>query len=198
VAASAGTREFCGVFPVFLEAPLLFLRELRSGDALSVWQWVGDPDAVRHVPLGPFDPAGAVRYVEQLIAEAKRVPRESYTLGIVERASSELVGTVALSVDSRAHRRAELGYILRRDVWGRGLATEAAGLMVDFAIEHLGMNRVWAVCDPENGASGRVLEKIGMRHEGTLRQDLLVHGVWRDSKLYATLAADRAVRDAYG
>jgi RimJ/RimL family protein N-acetyltransferase len=152
---------------------------------------VGDAEAVRYVPLGPLDPAGAVDYVEQLIAEAKRTPRDGYTLAVVERATGVVVGSAALGIDSRAHRRAELGYILRRDRWGRGYATEAAGLLVDFAFDRLGMNRVWAVCDPENPGSTRVLEKCGLMCEGRLRQDLLVHGLWRDSLLYSVIAADR-------
>jgi ribosomal-protein-alanine N-acetyltransferase len=54
------------------------------------------------------------------------------------------------------------------------------------------MHRVWAVCDPDNPASQRVLEKCALRGEGRLRHDLLVHGEWRDSLLYAALAGDRA------
>jgi ribosomal-protein-alanine N-acetyltransferase len=181
-----------GVYPVVLEGVSVLLREFRSSDAAAAYAWVGDPDAVRYVPLGPLDRAGAVEYVEQLITEAKREPREAYTLAIVERSSGEVVGSVALGIDSRAHRRAELGYILRRDRWGRGYAGEAASLVVGFAFDQLAMNRVWAVCDPENPASTRVLEKCGMTCEGRLHEDLLVHGLWRDSLLYAIVASRRS------
>jgi ribosomal-protein-alanine N-acetyltransferase len=182
------------VYPVVLEGVSVLLREFRSSDAAAAHAWVGDPDAVQYVPLGPLDRAGAVDYVEQLITEAKREPRDAYTLAVVERSSGEVVGSVALGVDSRAHRRAELGYILRRDRWGRGYATEAASLTIGFAFDQLAMNRVWAVCDPENPASTRVLEKCGMHCEGRLHEDLLVHGLWRDSLLYAVVASQR--RDA--
>ena len=181
------------MYPVVLEGVSVLLREFRSSDAAAAFAWVGDPDAVRYVPLGPLDAAGAFDYVEQLVAEAKRDPRDAYTLAIVERATGEVVGSVALGVDSRAHRRAELGYILRRDRWGRGFATEAASMMIDFAFDELGMNRVWAVCDPNNPGSTRVLEKCGLTCEGTLREDLLVHGTWRDSLLYAVVASARPV-----
>jgi RimJ/RimL family protein N-acetyltransferase len=179
------------VYPVVLDGLSVLLREFRSSDAPAAHGWVGDPDAVRYVPLGPLDTAGSVEYVEQLIAEAKRDPRDAYTLAIVEKDSGEVIGSVALGIDSRAHRRAELGYILRQDRWGRGYATEAASLMIDFAFDQLAMNRVWAVCDPENPASTRVLEKCGMTGEGRLHEDLLVHGLWRDSLLYAVVASSR-------
>jgi len=64
--------------------------------------------------------------------------------------------------------------------------------MIDFAFDQLGMNRVWAVCDPDNPASTRVLEKCAMTCEGRLREDLLVHGLWRDSLLYAVVASSRS------
>jgi ribosomal-protein-alanine N-acetyltransferase len=180
------------VYPVALGGPSVRLREFRSADAVAAWAWLGDDEAVRYVPLGPLDEAGSVDYVEQLISEARRSPRDAYTLAIVEQGSGEVVGSVALGIDSRVHRRAEIGYILRRDRWGRGYAAEAAGLVIDFAFEQLGMHRVWAVCDPDNPASQRVLEKCALRGEGRLRHDLLVHGEWRDSLLYAALAGDRA------
>lgn len=185
------------MYPVQLEGPRVRLREFHSADALAAHAWVGDPEAVRHVPLGPLDEGGAVDYVEQLVAESRRDPRDGYTLAIVEIATGEVIGSVALGIDSRVHRRAELGYILRRDRWGRGFGTEAASLVIDFAFERLAMHRVWAVCDPDNPASKRVLEKCGMRCEGRLRDDLLVHGVWRDSLLYAVLASERHEPDGY-
>jgi RimJ/RimL family protein N-acetyltransferase len=178
------------VYPVMLEGPEVTLREIDMSDVPAVGKWVGDPEAVRYVPLGPLEPAATVRYVEQLVTEAHREPREGYTLAIVDRAAREVIGSAALSIDSRTHRRAELGYILRRDAWGRGLATAAAARMLRFAFDELGINRVWAVCDPDNPASIRVLQKVGMAEEGRLRQDLLVHGVWRDSLLFATVASD--------
>lgn len=185
------------MYPVLIEGATVTLREFISSDIAAVSEWVGDAEAVRYVPLGPFDVAGVVDYVEQLITEAHREPREGYTLAIVETATGDVVGSVALGIDSRAHRRVELGYILRRDAWGRGLATEAARLAVDFAFDKLGANRVWAVCDPDNPASVRVLQKLGMKEEGHLRDDLLVHGLWRDSLLYAVVAADRPGSDDY-
>ncbi|HEX7094524.1 MAG TPA: GNAT family N-acetyltransferase [Acidimicrobiales bacterium] len=186
------------MYPVQLEGAAVLLREFRSTDAPAALAWTGDPEAVRFVPLGPLDANGAVDYVEQLVAESRREPREGYTLAIVERATGEVVGSVALGIDSRVHRRAELGYIVRRDRWGRGYATEAASLVIDFAFERLAMHRVWAVCDPDNPASLRVLEKCGMRCEGRLRDDLLVHGTWRDSLLYAVIADDRRGGDDPG
>lgn len=167
------------------------LRELVDADAPAVHAWVGDPVVVAHVPLGPLDRAATVAYVAQLVTEAGRTPRLTYPLVIERRRDGAAIGAVTIGIDSFEHRRAELGYILRRDAWGHGYGTEAARLARDFAFDHLGAVRLWAVSDPDNPASSRVLEKIGMRREGVLRSDLVVHGRRRDSVLHAMLADDR-------
>ena len=104
----------------------------------------------------------------------------------------QVVGGVELSVDSIEHRRVELSYYIVPDARGRGLATAAVLAAVDVAFGPLGMHRAWAVCDPANDASRRVLERAGFRYEGRLRDDMLVDGSWRDSLVYGLVATDRA------
>jgi len=69
---------------------------------------------------------------------------------------------------------ADIGYVLSRSLWGRGHMTEAANAVVEWAINLDFVYRVWAVCDVENKASARVLEKVGMQREGILRR-YIVH-----------------------
>jgi len=85
------------------------------------------------------------------------------------------------------HRCAELGFGIRRDLWGQGLATEAARLIVDFGFQALGLHRVTAGHHPDNRASARVLHRLGMTREGRLRESLLAYGRWRDSIIYSVL-----------
>ena len=182
------STRLSGVYPVALEGERLWLREFDPADAPAVQRWTGDVAVVQYVPLGPTDDDGAAQYVRGLVAESRVEERTAYTLGLVERETGDLVGAVALTIDSRRHRRAELGYLVRRDRWGQGYATEAAALMVGFGFADLGLHRLWAVCDPANHQSVRVLVKLGMHREGLMRHDLLVGDEWRDSELYAVLA----------
>jgi ribosomal-protein-alanine N-acetyltransferase len=177
------------VYPIAVQGTRVRLRELDERDAPAVHAWTGDETAVEYVPLGPLDLPGTFRYVRQLVGEARQRPREAYTVAIADP-QGDVVGTVSLLVESPTHRRGEIGYILRRDQWGLGYATEAAGLMIDLAFRDLGLNRVWAVCDPDNPASARVMEKVGMRYEGCLRGDLLVRGAFRDSLVFGIVAND--------
>jgi RimJ/RimL family protein N-acetyltransferase len=87
----------------------------------------------------------------------------------------------------RSHKRAEIGFTLRRDRWGAGLATEASRLLLAFGFDQLGMHRIEATSHPDNVASIRVLEKIGMSLEGRIRDHLFVRGGWRDSLVFSIL-----------
>jgi RimJ/RimL family protein N-acetyltransferase len=106
----------------------------------------------------------------------------------VPKPKEVLVGTIGLIHESR-HAHAELGYWIGHGWWGRGFATEAARRVVAWAFEEGGVHRVYGQHFATNPASGRVLEKCGMRREGLLRshyvrfevaQDVCVYGLLRD------------------
>ncbi|CAH1059687.1 hypothetical protein PAECIP111894_05899 [Paenibacillus pseudetheri] len=84
-------------------------------------------------------------------------------------------------------RSGEIGYTVHPDVWGQGVATAAAGLMLNFGFEELHLHRIYATCDPRNSGSSKVLTKIGMTYEGRLRDALLIKDGWRDSLMFSML-----------
>lgn len=187
-------REDLDVYPVVIEGERIVLREFTPDDAADVYRWVGDFEAVAHVPLGPLDRPATVRYLSQLISNSEAKPRLSYPLGIERRSDRALVGSIDVEIDSMEHKRAEVGFIVRREEWGLGYASEALALARDFVFDHLGVVRLWAVCDPENLASAAVLRRCGMSFEGLLRGDLDVRGERRDSMMFAVLESDRSAR----
>jgi RimJ/RimL family protein N-acetyltransferase len=89
-----------------------------------------------------------------------------------------------------AHRHAEIGYLLRRDRWGQGLAREAVGAVLGHCFGAMGLHRVQAVIDPENVASRRLVEGFGFKQEGVLRETLFLGGAWRDDVIYGLLARE--------
>ena len=101
----------------------------------------------------------------------------------------ELCGAVGLHI-AGDHKHAELGYWIGVPFWGRGYATEAASSAVSFGFEALQLNRIFAQCFAGNTSSHRVLEKIGMRHEGRLRQHVQKWGEFIDVDNYALLARE--------
>ena len=90
---------------------------------------------------------------------------------IVRKNDSALVGMIELRIDKSA---ANLGYVVAREHWGNGYATEATKTVVEWAMRQDSIYRIWATCDVENLASARVLEKAGMQREGILRR-FIVH-----------------------
>lgn len=107
-------------------------------------------------------------------------------LSIRLRSDGQLCGGVGL-LPNAAHQHAELGYWLGIPFWGNGYATEAAGAVVRYGFEQIKLHRIFASHFEGNIASKRVLEKIGMRYEGCLRQHILKWGRFIDLELYAIL-----------
>jgi RimJ/RimL family protein N-acetyltransferase len=105
------------------------------------------------------------------------------------RDTRDLVGTISLIV-ARAHFRAELAYWVATHHWNRGYCTEAARVVVDFGFRHLKLHRIQGRHLVRNPPSGRVMQKIGMRHEGVQREAVLKWGRFEDAAVYAILASE--------
>lgn len=153
-------------------------------------RFTSDPAVVEHLTFGPNELADTEAFLRRTAEAARASPRRSYEVALTDRESGELIGGIRLGIESDVHRDASLGYILRRDLWGRGLVTEAATAMVGFGFSRLGMHRIWATCAVDNIGSRRVLEKIRMKREAHLREHSWVKGHWRDSYLYAVLESE--------
>jgi len=110
-------------------------------------------------------------------------------LGIVVRESDTLCGGVGLRIEPD-HRRAELGYWIGVPYWGKGYATEAARAVVEYGFGTLRLHRIFASHFANNPASARVLRKIGMRHEGSLRARVLKWGEFLDLEMYGMVVSD--------
>jgi ribosomal-protein-alanine N-acetyltransferase len=153
--------------PDVLETSRLRLRPPRVEDAPAIFEgWAQDAAVTRYLRWGPHRTVADTR---RFLEEAQRAHAHGVEIVwlVEDRGDARLLGSIALRPDGH---RVELGYALARHAWGRGLATEAAGALTDWALAQPEIYRVWAVCDVENVASARVLEKIGMQREGLLRR----------------------------
>jgi len=165
----------------------LCLREYRTDDVAAVLAYASDPEVTRYLPWGPEGPEEVSAFLERTAAEAREAPRRQWELAAVRRDTQELLGAGRIGIVSFENRLGDVGYVLRRDAWGKGLGGEIAELLVRFGFAGLGLHRIEATCDPENQASRRVLERAGLRCEGLVREHLLVRGRWRDSLLFGIL-----------
>ena len=165
------------------------LRQVVEDDLDGLLAVFGDADALRYWSHGPLaDREAARRYLGDI--EAGRRDGSFYQWGIAEAASDRLVGTVTITAWDRENRRAEIGFILHPSMQGRGLASEAVRTSLAFAFGPMDLHRVEADVDPDNEASLRLLERIGFKREGVLRERWFTFGTWKDTVLLGLLAGD--------
>lgn len=169
----------------------LELRPFRPSDAADVQRLAGDPDVARttlNVPH-PYEDGMAEAWIETHAEQ--REAGTNLVYAIADRATGALIGTINVVI-SKAHERGELGYWIGKRFWGQGYCTEAARALVDCCFDRLGLNRVFAHHLEGNPASGRVMEKVGMRREGRLRQQVSKDGKLLDVIAYGMVRDDRA------
>jgi RimJ/RimL family protein N-acetyltransferase len=170
-----------------LRTQRLILRPFTLDDALAVEVLAGArevADTTLHIPH-PYPAGGA----EQWIATHPVTwdAGTGVTYAVTDAGTGVLMGAVGLTV-TPAHARAELGYWLGVPYWNRGYSTEAANAVVDFGFTHLGLHRIQAHYLTRNPASGRVMQKLGMRSEGVSRHAVRKNDRFEDLETYAILA----------
>jgi ribosomal-protein-alanine N-acetyltransferase len=169
----------------------LLLRDVAADDEAALLVLEADPALYRYRDSSPPPEEEIRAFFRQTLDVPALDPRPAYRLAIILPADRRLIGMVSLTITNRELGQAELGYRLGPASWGQGYASEAAQALVDFGFAAVGLHRIYALCHPDNIGSRRVMEKIGMRYEGHLREDWRYRdGTWRDSLLYAILEQD--------
>lgn len=166
----------------------LCLRPYALSDAPDMVRLANDPEVARHTLIPyPYTLEMAETWIGTHGPRLKQGARVTYA--ITRLADTRLMGTVALGIDA-LHDRADLHYWLGKAFWGQGYATEAAERVIRYGFERFRLHRIQASHSTQNPASGRVLQKLGMRYEGRMRQALKRWDAYQDLELYALLADD--------
>jgi len=175
--------------PQELRTARLLLRSLERSDIPAILRLAGAHEIAAttlHIPH-PYDSPQAEDFLARMDAECRQGSAAVFAVTI--SSSGELCGACGLHVSS-VQQRAELGYWIGVPYWGRGFATEAAHAVVEFGFNTLGLHRIHASHFAGNIASGRVLEKIGMLHEGRSREHVQKWDRFVDLENYGVLAAE--------
>ena len=172
-----------------IETDKLILRPFAISDAPEVQRLAGD-EAIASTTINiphPYEDGAAEAWISK---HAERYASgDMCEFAITLRDNGALIGAIMLAVEQR-HSRAELGYWIGVPYWGNGYCTEAARAMLEFGFNTLGLNRIHAVHFARNPASGRVLQKIGLRREGCFRQHVLKWDRFEDLEVYGILRDD--------
>jgi RimJ/RimL family protein N-acetyltransferase len=167
----------------------LLLRPFQLSDANDVQRLAGDfeiADTTLFIPH-PYENGVAEQWIRT--HEEKFKQGQEFIFAITLRSTAELIGSIGLVINKK-HEKAELGYWIGKPYWNKGYATEAAGVMLKFGFEDLELGRIHAHYFARNPASGKVMEKLGMQHEGTLRNDIKKWGKFEDIKMYGILRSE--------
>jgi [ribosomal protein S5]-alanine N-acetyltransferase len=167
----------------------LVLRPPEGSDAQALLAIFSDPEVTRYWATPPWTTTEqAVARIEQ---DRKNLDEGSAVSLVLQPADGgAILGRVALFAFVEGSQRAELGYVLARRAWGKGLNHEALRAFLGYGFSQLALRRVEADIDPRNERSARTLERLGFTREGYLRERWVVGGEVSDTALYGLLSKD--------
>jgi ribosomal-protein-alanine N-acetyltransferase len=169
-----------------IEAPRLCLRPVHEDDVDALYRIFSHPEVMRYWGAPALaDREAAVQLLKEIHDGFQG--RRAMKWGVAQRTDNALIGTTTLFNLNLENRRAELGYGLDRNYWGKGYMTEALQALLHYAFEGLGLHRLEADVDPRNAASIRTLERLGFQREGYLRERWQVNGEIQDALFFGLL-----------
>jgi RimJ/RimL family protein N-acetyltransferase len=174
-----------------IETERLILRTFTRDDFEALHAYQSRDDVVQWLLWGART-EDEVRAALQLKLASVSIADEGdvLALALTLKGTGELVGDVILQLVSAEQRCGEIGYIVHPDHRGRGYAVEACRELLRIAFEDLGLHRVIGRLEPRNVASGRVLEKLGMRQEAHFVENEYIKGEWQSEVVFAMLARE--------
>ncbi|WP_413288282.1 GNAT family N-acetyltransferase [Bdellovibrio sp. HCB337] len=174
--------------PTF-ETARLILRPFRLEDAKTVQRLAGDKvisDLTGTIPY-PYPDGLAESWIQK--HPEHFATGVGLTMAVTLKETGELIGCVGIMI-AKTHQKGEIGYWLTPQHWSKGYITEASRVCVDFAFKNMGLNKITSRHLTHNPASGKVMQKIGMKHEGTLRQETFKNGAFYDLDVYGLLKSE--------
>jgi RimJ/RimL family protein N-acetyltransferase len=167
-------------------------------DWRRVLEYQSDPLYLRYYEWTDRTPEAVQEFTGWFLTHQTKAPRFKFQLAVTLKSSHLLIGNCGVRMDKVDAVEADIGYELDPNYWNYGYATEAAHAIVDFGFSSFGVHRIWANCVADNVASAHVLEKLGIKLEGRLRENQFYKGRWWDTLIYAVLADEwQAHKQAY-
>lgn len=170
-----------------LETDRLLLRQMLVGDCHDMYEYARRADVTKHLTWSPHP---NVEYTKEYLAYLSHHYRlgDFYDWAVILKEENKMIGTCGFTRFHFPHDSAEVGYVIHPGYWGRGIATEALSAVIRFGFETIGLHRIEAKYMPENEASRRVMEKVGMHFEGISYGGMKIKEIYRDIGTCAILA----------
>ncbi|KOR76299.1 GNAT family N-acetyltransferase [Paenibacillus solani] len=176
-----------------LETERLRLRRVSMQDADQMFAYASDDEVARYVTWETHSSIDdSKNFIQFILFQYAKHDIAPWAIELKE--NGRMVGTVDFVWWKPEQQIAEIGYVLARECWGQGLMTEAAAALLKLAFGEMELERIQARCFSENIGSQRVMEKIGMSYEGTLRKGIKIKGRHWDIKMYSILKEEFQAR----
>lgn len=171
---------------VLLETERLLLRRFEISDSKDMYNnWASDEEVVKYLTWKKYK---NVEVAEETISSwIKNYDKDDfYQYAIVLKSTNDLVGSIC-AIPYTEKEAAYLGYCIGKKWWGQGIVVEACKKLFEYLFLEVGFNRIAAICDVENISSEKVMKKLGMKYEGTLRQNGISNKGIYDEVYYSIL-----------
>lgn len=173
-----------------LKTDRLLLRRFQANDGADLYDYLSDPETVKYEPYGVYT-------LDEAKKEAARRSSDPAFWAVCLKETKKMVGNIYFArQEPETFKTWELGYVFNSSFSGRGYATEAAKRILKYGFEACGAHRIEASCNPQNTRSWRLLERLSLRREGYLVQNIYfqLDGTgqpnWQDTYVYAMLASE--------
>ena len=175
-------------FPI-LETDRLILRNITTEDANCILKYLSDEEVMTYYGMTPFksitDALDEISWYDSILTN-----KSGIRWGITLKHQDRVIGSCGFLNAVPQHFRIEIGYELSKDLWGRGLASEAVEAIIHYGFKELGLQRIEALIEPPNRSSRRLVEKLGFVREGLLRNYEFTNKGFDDLYMYALLKTD--------
>lgn len=172
---------------MLLQTERLLLREFTESDWSAVLAYHSAPGYQRFYPEVGRTEKDARAFVDRFVQWQREEPRSKYQWAVVLRRRDQLIGNCGIRKSEPDVSEAEIGCELAPEHWGRGYPAEVGHLLLRFGFTELGLHRIHAHCLAANTAAVYWAEKLGMREEGRLRENVCIRGRWCDTLVYGIL-----------
>jgi [ribosomal protein S5]-alanine N-acetyltransferase len=169
-----------------LETERLVLRKITLSDADDVFEYASDNNVSKYTTWeSHITKEDTLAFLNVVIKKYENNQPSEW--GIIYKETNKFIGTCGWVYWNVAHNRAEIGYVLSREFWNKGVMSEVVKQIINFGFNNMNLNRIEARCVIENGGSERVMQKVGMTHEGIIREQMLVKGNYLSVNMYSIL-----------
>lgn len=164
------------------------LRRFKPADVKPFVAYRSDPDVARYQSWdAPYPLAHGELLIRAMQRQHPDTPGQWFQFAVMLSSTGELIGDCGAKPDAADPRQAEIGYTIATQQHGHGYGADAVRTLLGYLFDGRGKHRVTASCDPRNTGSIRLLERIGMRREGHMRESIWFNGEWADDLLFAML-----------